>query len=133
MNWETDWVKKDKEDQLRIMKKYADKLFYESGGLFSAKVNETTDGLSMWVISEKCKDCWIKCIELVRDTGIIYPAKLILSLDPIKTREYFSSNIFLEVLIQRYIGSDIVYTTLCNMDHAINKYNMEKDSKKLGL
>lgn len=126
MYWETEWRKRDKEEQFRIMNTYANKLFYESGGLFSAKVNETTDGLSMWIISEKCKDCWIKCLEIVRDDGIIYPAKLVLSLDPIKTREYFSSGIFLERTIQRYIGSDIVYTTLCNMDHAINKYNIER-------
>jgi hypothetical protein len=126
--WESEWFKRDKEEQLLIMRKYASKLFNESGGLFSAKVNETNDGLSMWIVSEKSKDCWIKCLELVRDDGLVYPAKLVLSLDPIKTREYFSSNIFLERTIQKYIGSDIVYTTLCNMDHAINKYNIESDN-----
>lgn len=124
--WETEWERRDKAEQLKIMNSYAARLFHESGGLFSAKVSDTTDGLSMWIISEKCRDCWVKCLEIVRDNGVTYPAKLVLSIDPLKPREYFSGGIFLDRLIQRYISSDVVYTSLCNLDHAINKHNIER-------
>lgn len=124
MDWKN-WIERDKAEQFRLMNKYASMLYDESGGLFRAIVSETTDGLSMWIISTKCEDCWIKCIDLVRDSGVIYPARLILCLDPLNKGEYFRSNILLERLIQKYVGSNFVYSALCNMDHAINKFNIE--------
>lgn len=123
--WHYEWEYADVIEQKSIMEKYASMLVKDSNGLFTAKVTETTNGLNMWILSNKCSDIWIKCMELERDNHIIYPAKLILTIDPLKPREYVSSGVFLERLIAKYIASDIVYKSLCNIAHVVNKRNME--------
>ena len=106
------------DEQLAILRNYADLLSVDTDGKFTGEVIISLSGLSLWVINSLNTKYRAKFFEILRNEQDIYPAELISSVNGV--RSSFANSTELEKLLVQYIESESVQKALANLQTYTN-------------